>query len=290
MKKITFTTIAFLIAGILTGCTSTPRTSNSNNKNKIFTGVYDESISDIYEDVFWVNSLQIGCPIHINDRKVYELRKSSDPDRNIRLQNTFNKLINSPEISGRDYFKIFGCEQFMKQLSENNPAIDFFSLEDFLNEKEIFGKNSITGKIINNTDEILRIDFFLARKNQRHFYFEIPPHEEKEFKIPRFTELRESVFEVMDHNMSILMWIGIGNPEDKIGQEEYGVDFDLSDKYTSYLFDNYSFEFTYDKDTKDYWRENFDTWKLVPRYETEENILINELSWQEVEAIFKKYK
>ena len=290
MKKILLAAVAVLMAGMLAGCASTSgvsNTSKTSNKssNAPFNGVYDESFGDVYDDVYWKEVENI-CPIQCDLNKVYQLKKTSDYDQQYRIQNTFNKIINSSEISGRDYFKLFWCQKFMKKDSSKN----YYTLEDFLDEKETNSKDSVTGTITNNTDKILRIDFFLARYNQRHFYFEVPPHSEKEFKIPRFTELRESVFEVLDHNMSILMWVGIGNPEDKHGEIEYGIDFDLLDKYTSYLFDNYSFEMTFDENTTDYWRYNLDAWKLVPRYETEENVLTDALSYREIEAVFNKYR
>ena len=189
MKKIILLVVMILMAGIFVGCASTSniantsKTLNSNNKNKIFTGVYDENISDIYDDVYWVKSTQ-RWPIRIDDMKVYKLRKSSDPDRNIKLQNTFNRIINSTEILGRDFYKLIGCEKFMKEQLTAGAKDPFFTLEDFLTEKEISGIGSITGKIKNDTDKTLHMALHTRRQEQRHFYFEIPSQEEKEFKIP----------------------------------------------------------------------------------------------------------
>ena len=138
MKKIILAAVAILMAGMFVGCASTPRTSNSNNKNKIFTGVYDENISDVYDDIYWKKNPRDGVArLAINDGKILELRKPSDPDRDIRIQNTFNELINSSEISGRDFMKILGCQQFMQAQSEAGSKTPFFTLRNFLNEQEI---------------------------------------------------------------------------------------------------------------------------------------------------------
>ena len=298
MKKIILLVVTILMAGIFVGCASTSniantsKTSNSNNKNKIFNGVYDETIGDVYDDIYWYNHdegylLSIACDLD----KVYRLKKSSDPDQQYRIQNTFNKIINSQKISGRDYNKLFWCNYFMKQKSEYYGC-PFFTLEDFLYNKEIEGKNSITGAIINNTDKILHIGLYTRRHDQRHFYFEVQPHEKKYFKILGVTDLNESFFGIEDIYMSDVARIGIGSPDkDKETRSfEYRVDLDLLDRYTKYLFDNYSFEMTFDENISQEWRKNLNTWFLVPRYETEENVLTDALSYREIEALFNKYR
>ena len=297
MKKIILLVVTILIAGMLTGCASTSGVSNtskiSNKSSKApFNGVYEESISDVYDDVYWYNHdegylLSIACDLN----KVYQLKKSSDPDQQYRIQNTFNKIINSQKISGRDYNKLFWCNYKMNKESTYN-SYKFFTLEDFLYNKEIEGKNSITGAIINNTDKILHIGIYTRRHDQRHFYFEVQPHEKEYFKILGVTDLNESFFGIEDIYMSDVARIGIGSPdEDKETRSfEYRVDLDLLDRYTKYLFDNYSFEMTFDENISQEWRKNLNTWFLVPRYETEENILTDALSYREIEVILNKYR
>ena len=298
MKKIILLVVTILMAGIFVGCASTSniantsKTLNSNNKNKIFTGVYDENISDIYDDVYWVKSTQ-RWPIRIDDMKVYKLRKSSDPDRNIRLQNTFNKIINSTEISGRDFYKLIGCEKFMKEQLAAGAKDPFFTLEDFLTEKEISRIGSITGKIKNDTDKTLHMALHTRRQEQRHFYFEIPPHEEKYFKITRITELKESLFAVENVGKALIAWIGISSPDlyQADGPTDIdGMNIDLLEDLAKYIFDNYSFEMTINENTSNNYPDNIDDWKLVPRYETEENVLTDALDYNGIQTVLSKYR
>ena len=191
MKKIILAAIAILMAGMLVGCASTSgvvNTSKTSNKSKKtpFNGVYDKTISDIYDDVYWKKSSYGGIvALAIDEGKILELRKPSDPDRDPRIQNTFNKLINSPEISGRDFMKILACQHFFRPRWEfgSETQSTFYTLRDFLNEKPINGQTPFTGKIINNTNKKLKLFFYFARTDdKKFFYFEVKPHEEKEFK------------------------------------------------------------------------------------------------------------
>ena len=150
MKKMILAAVAVLMVGMLAGCASTSGVSNtsktSNKSSKApFNGVYDESFGDIYDDIYWKEVENI-CPIHCDLNKVFQLRKTSDYDQQYRIQNTFNKIINSSEISGREYFKLFWCQRFMKKDSFKN----YYTLEDFLNESNIKPGDVIKGRIEEN--------------------------------------------------------------------------------------------------------------------------------------------
>ena len=303
MKKIFYTAILILMAGMLVGCASTasPTTTSKSRKsseNKIYNGVYDKTISDVYDDIYWKKSSYGGIvALAIDEGKILELRKPSDPDRDPRIQNTFNKLINSPKISGRDFMKILACQHFFRPRWEfgSKTQTPFFTLRDFLNEKEINGKNPFTGKIINNTNETLKLFLCFAGTidDERNFYFEVPPHEERFFKISRSSELSENYFGISDkvgQNNRLLTWIGKENPEDKYGESASGIEYDLQAGYARYIFDNYSFEMTFDEETYDdnlnSWVLNWNYWTLVPHYEVDESALTNPLSREEVNQRF----
>ena len=302
MKRITFTAILILMVGLLIGCASTASTTTTSKSrkrsgNKIYNGVYDKTISDVYDDVYWKKSSYGGIvALAIDEGKILELRKPSDPDRDPRIQNTFNKLINSPKISGRDFMKILACQHFFRPRWEfgSKTQTPFFTLRDFLNEKEINGKNPFTGKIINNTNETLKLFFFFVGTDDKNFlYFEVPPHEEKFFKIPRRGDSNECSFSISDNVNGLrrtLTWIGKENPEDKYGESASGIEYDLQAGYARYIFDNYSFEMTFDEETYDdnlnSWVLNWNYWTLVPHYEVDEPALTNPLSSEEVKQRF----
>lgn len=296
MKKIFLAVTVILIVGLFVGCASTPNTSITpkKNPNEIFNGVYDESIGDIYDDIYWKETQYIGgtdFPIVCDLDKVFKLRKSSDYDQQYKVQNTFNKIIKSKKISGRDYYKLFWCHKFMSEDKTKN----YFTLKDFLNENEETKINSITGKIINNSNETLFIGIYTRRQEQRHFYFEIKPHEEKYFKIPKISELKESFIGIEDKYMNDYTRIGIASPDyyNSIGETDRfeRLNNDLQEHFFEYIFSNYSFEMTFEKNIPcNSWKENIGSWILVPRYETEENILTEALSYREIESIFSKYR
>ena len=303
MKKIILTAVAVLMAGMLAGCASTSgvanmsKTSNKSNKTP-FNGVYDKTISDVYDDVYWKKSSYGGIvALAIDEGKILELRKPSDPDRDPRIQNTFNKLINSPEISGRDFMKILACQHFFRPRWEfgSETQTTFYTLRDFLNEKPINGQTPFTGKIINNTNETLKLFLCFAGtiEDERNYFFEVPPHEERFFKISRSIDLNENYFGISDkvgQNNRLLAWIGKENPENKNGESASGIEYDLQAGYAKYIFDNYSFEMTFDEETYDdnlnSWVSNWNYWTLVPHYEVEDDALTNPLSRDEVKKQF----
>ncbi len=300
MKKIIFVILTTLIVCMFIGCASTSgvvntsKTFNKSNKTP-FNGAYDNRISDVYDDVYWKENPRGGdARLAINDGKILSLRKPSDPDRDIRIQNTFNELVNSFKISGRDFMKIYGCHQFMKTQSDFGSKIPFFTLRDFLDEKEIDGEIPFTGKIINNTDKTLKLFFYFARtEDKKFFYIEVSPHEERKFKIIRNGDIDESAFSISDNVNGLrrtLTWIGRENPENKYGESASGIEYDLQAKYARYIFDNYSFEMTFDEETYDdnlnSWVLNWNYWTLVPHYEVDEPALTNPLNSEEVKQHF----
>lgn len=297
MKKIIILMVAaVLMAGILAGCATTSRTTWKKNNTATTSGTSSKkgTNDDFYDAKYWEPA---G---NSNMMERYELVKNTDKtssERFDKIKRTFFRIINQPEISAFDYQKLIGLRQEVTsqiewekarnlKISYTETTDDWF--KEFLKDKEK-KHNSLTGKITNKTNETLHLVFDV--ENDESFYFEVAPHEEKYFNIPaKFresdsTKKREAYFGIAYRWYILVAFVGtdilptrVKNPNNEVFAE-----------YINYLFDNYSFEMTFDEDHRKYdWQNS--NWTLVPRYETEENTLTEVLNASQADALLEKYK
>ncbi len=266
MKKITFTAILILMAGLLIGCATTSETTSTKNKNS-----YNKDAA--WEEEFW-------------DQEYWKLQRSKDcylkwPGKSNEevckiMKDKFYEIISSSEISNEEWF-IINDYYNLGGISDKFQPKQW--IEDFLKDKK--QGNTFTGKIINDTDEVLHIRFTSRTKSNpvRCFHLEIPAHEEGYFTIPDITEERELCLEVPKY---WIIWY--------IDQRT----FDRWPEYYRYVVTNYSLELTYndnevwtrdpnDKRGATYYSTN---WRFVPKYE-EENIL-TEVPFKSLDKYFGK--
>lgn len=261
MKKIILVVIAILITGIFTGCASKPI---SNNDDKSF------QIDESYEEALWSRFVLSGMV------RNYGPGHQADDEREYKtLKNKCFEILNSQEISIYNWYVLqyiwkenpFYLEKFHKKYGARE---DWF--EEFLKDKEL-NNNNFTGKIINNSDDIMHIRL-LSRKDYnpaRSFYIEVQAHTEKYFIIPDVRELDETHIAMQVAVSNKQFWCEIGT-QSKKERSNYS-------KFCQYTFSNYSFELTYNDFEQTYKSEDMlvddggikysKNWKLVPHYEPE---------------------
>ncbi len=173
----------------------------------------------------------------------------------------FNELINLNEMSGEDFLLL----QRIDNVLYEHPQIDYKNIPEwfysFLRNKEIKNK-TFTVKFTNTTDETFHLKIH-TNSPWRWYAVDIKPHEEKYFTLPDMDENTFLSFE--DDKYKLFTYVGFE-----------GCACDEGYEYSKYLFSNYSLDFTFSPDkimkgtgtTAHYY-----DWKLVPRYEKEDNII-----------------
>ena len=268
MKRITFTAILILMAGMLVGCASTASTSNKTDKLKPDT--YTEQVSsqmEPWEEALWNRFNLSGMLCN------YGPGHHSDDEREYRaLKNKCFEILNSPEMSIYDWYVLsyiwkenpFYLEKFHKKYGTRD---DWF--EEFLKDKEL-KNNNFTGRIINNSDNTMHIRL-LSRKDYnpaRCFYIEVPAYSEKQFTIPDVMKFDETHIAMQVAVSDKQFWCEAGT-QSKEARSNYA-------KFCQYVFSNYSFELTYNDFEQTYKAEDMlvgdsikysKNWRLLPHYE-----------------------
>ena len=266
MKKI-FVILSVLFIGLLVSCASKP--ANSSFEQKQIRPTVEPAQIDVDDEV-WTKFSYFDM--------VNNLGSIPDDLRNkfIRpaVKNKFFDICNSSEISGYDFWVLIALCKWSKNGSRNEIELYGESkqwAEEFLNDKNITDKKNFTVKIINKTNEVLPanavIEVGRAGENKL-FDLTVPANSEKYFTFP--SELLEGHIP----NVFLPEW-------NTWGMNYMGTDF------CQYIINNYSLEIVYDKDLiyfeekdddKDgVHRESYlcESWKFVPRYKNEENIIKN---------------
>lgn len=274
MKKITFTAILILIAGMLVGCASTANISNKNDKLKPDT--YTEQIS--YKMGPWEKALWDRFDLNGMLRNYGPGHHSDDEREYQALKNKCFEILNSPEMSIYDWYVLRYIwkenpdyiEKFHKKYGTRD---DWF--EEFLKDKEL-ENNNFTGKIINNSDDTMHIRLTSRRDYEpiRCFHIEIPAHEEKYFTIPDVKKLDNTRIVIEAAVSDIIFWAGVLGVQSREERSNYS-------KYCQYVFSNYSFELTYNDYEQTHNSEDFlpgnsekysKNWRLVHHYEMEGSV------------------
>ncbi|MBR5033425.1 MAG: hypothetical protein IKX70_07145 [Treponema sp.] len=269
MKKIILTVVVVFMAGMFVGCASTSSTSGKASSE---TNVSYEKDS-AWEKKFW-------------NQEYWKLQRSKDcylewPGKSNEevckiMKNKFYEIINSPEISNDEWF-IMNNYYNLGGISDKFQPKQWIT--DFSKNKK--QGNTFTGKVINDTDEVLHIRFTSRTKSNpvRCFHLEIPAHEEGYFTIPDITEERELCLEVPKY--WIIWYIDQGT-------------FDRCPEYYRYVVTNYSLELTYNdnevwtRDPNYKYGATYDStkWRFVPKYENEN--LLEEVPFNSLDKYFRK--
>lgn len=191
------------------------------------------------------------------------------------MKEEYYRIINLSEISSSEWLRFTRIN--WKVPSSKNVSNNVFVMEDpnkeyrwdiweadFLKDKKLENKN-FTGKIINNSDETLEFHF-LVREPNHYYQLIVLPHEEKYYSIP-----------ATENNIDFQMSVKPLNSKMKEkGLVNFGKEY-MSYELSKYLYCTYSLELTYNgsEDIKTYyWDDAYytDNWKLVKRYDIDENI------------------
>ena len=284
MKKI------FIILSVLSlfvGCASNKAGHTINYGNQTFNEEINSSETENWEETLWnrfeLSSLLLNYTpgsggigkreYEAFKRKVFEICNSKEISIHDWYVLKYIDIINHDDSYYKQFFKEFGSSDKW--------------FEEILFEKN-FNNNNFTGKIINNSDDLMRIRI-ISRNDYnpiRCFYLEIPAHKEKEFAIPNVLQFDETRI-----GMEILVsekrfWCDMGT-QSREARSNYA-------KFCQYCFSNYSFELTYNDFEKTYKTEDMlsgnsikysRNWKLVPHYEVAENILV-ETDYQSLNKYF----
>ena len=271
MKKIFFI-LSVLFIGLLVGCASKPANNSSFEQKQIRPTVEPAQID--MDDEVWTKFSYFDMVNNLGSIPD-DLSKIDSLQHPIRpaVKNKFFDIANSSEISGYDFWVLIAICKWSKNGSRNEIELYGESkqwAEEFLNDKNITDKKNFTVKIINKTNEVLPanavIEVGRAGENKL-FDLTVPANSEKYFTFP--SELLEGHIP----NVFLPEW-------NTWGMNYMGTDF------CQYIINNYSLEIVYDKDLiyfeeKDdrlgYHHESYlcESWKFVPRYKSEENIIKN---------------
>ncbi len=262
MKKIFI--LFGLLSVLLCSCASTSLTETRYGNTD--TKVSKEEVEWFFNQEYWTTENYL-----MNKTQTYNIPSSwwggGDARRFQRMTNAFkakfNELINLNEMSGDDYLLF----QRINKEVYGHPQIDYYNnvpewYSSFLKDKEI-NNNTFTVKFTNTTDETFHLKIH-TNSPWRWYKVDIKPHEEKYFTLP---DMEENTFiSFQDDKYKLFTYVGFESCACDEGYE-----------YSKYLFSNYSLDFTFNPNNIKRKKSSGDTyyydWKLVPRYENEDNII-----------------
>lgn len=252
MKKIFI--LFGLLSVLLCSCASKPTTTKVNTDTKIDKALVDS----FFNDPFWTAENYVLDPWS-SSGPLYDGRfwtKETDC-----LEYKFKEIMNLPEISGRDFLTLSRIDNAMYELN----YLDYYWVsqwfKSFLKDKER-NNNTFTVKFTNTTDETFHLKIH-TNSPWRWYKVDIKPHEEKYFTLP---DMEENTFlSFQDDKYKLFTYVGFE-----------GCACDEGYEYSRYLFSNYSLDFSFNPDNiiqKPGHSAHYHDWKLVPRYENEDNII-----------------
>lgn len=253
-----------LLSVLLCSCASKPTVSST--KVGTDTEIDKSDVDFVFSDYYWTTENYV---LKHTDEWDYErlFERFGICDKYVAgltkcFEYKFKELINKPEISGEDFLLLSRIDNEMY----SNNALDYYLVSQWfkslLKNVEI-KNNTFTVKFTNTTDEIFHLKIH-TNSPWRWYAVDINPHEEKYFTLP---DMEENTFiSFQDDKYKLFTYVGFESCACDEGYE-----------YSKYLFSNYSLDFTFNPNNIKRKKSSGDTyyydWKLVPRYEKEDNII-----------------
>lgn len=265
MKKIFI--LFGLLSVLLCSCASKPADST---KSETTTQNNKAEVDEFFNQYYWTaENYVLKNEDHLDDEKVYSKMHIDNwsayyPKLSTYLESKFKEIINLPEISGEDFLLLSRIDNMMYAV--NDLYLDYYWVhlwfKSFLRNKEI-NNNTFTVKFTNTTDETFHLKIH-TNSPWRWYKVDIKPHEEKYFTLPDMEENTFLSFED-DNNYHLFTYVGFEGCACNEGYE-----------YSKYLFSNYSLDFSFNPNNiiqKPGHTAHYYDWKLVPRYEKEDNVI-----------------